>query len=465
MRRTSTLSLVALLVAASVLAAMVWRRAHPPVPGPLPLVPCRVVIDDPAAGLATVQLELDGEALRNRDRLILVFPDIRGTAKMVRSLTALVDEKPVEPFSREVRAARKGEAGPQDGRVLVYVVPIASRARNLRITYVIEPTYFPEGSDPREPADARSRIASDLAVVRSSSLFPRLDVPGGLAKLGVEFELPRGWVAATPWPSSEGRTIVPAELGAPVEYIALGPFESRAVSAGGAEVQVATPALVPTAPVPVERIIAREMELLNAPFKRPGPFLATVVPDAFMHGGAAGEHSIVQSSAAVVFAHEVFHWWNDAALTARDASWFREGLTEYFGIRVAREAGAWSLEAEAACLADLDAEMRRLERDAPKSLREASLDAADVRLVYAKGALFWMLVEQRLRSSGHYLEEAVRRVVTSSREGLTTADLRSLFSNLYGGAVDDEFDRYVLGANRLPDLGLPPATGRTGCAQ
>ena len=26
--------------------------------------------------------------------------------------------------------------------------------------------------------------------------------------------------------------------------------------------------------------------------------------------------------------------------------------------------------------------------------------------------------------------------------------------------MDEEFDRYVIGANRLPDLGLPPATGR-----
>ena len=74
-----------------------------------------------------------------------------------------------------------------------------------------------------------------------------------------------------------------------------------------------------------------------------------------MRGGAAGDHTIVQSSSPQVLAHEVFHWWNDATLTARDASWFREGLTEYYGIRVAREAGAWTAEAEMACLADLDA--------------------------------------------------------------------------------------------------------------
>jgi hypothetical protein len=465
MKRVSTLAAVVLLAAATALSVVAWRRAHPPVPGPLPIVQCRVVIDDPASGLATVHLLLEDEALRGRERLILLFIDVRGAAHMVRSFSAEVDGKPVTPYSQEVQAPRKGETGVSDDAVLVYGVPIGSRARSLAITYTIDPSYFPAGSNREDPAEARSRISPDLAVVRSSSLFPRLEVPGSTARLGVEFELPRGWVAVTPWPSADGRVIVPAEPGASVEYLAIGPFETRVVAAGGAQVQVATPALVATGAFPVEAIIAREMDLLDAPFKRPGPFLATVVPDPFMHGGAAGDHSIVQSPAPVVLAHEVFHWWNDAALTARDASWFREGLTEYYGIRVAREAGGWTPETEMACFADLNAEMRRIEQDVPRSLVNASLDPGGARLVYAKGALFWMLVDQRLRASGRFLEEAVRRVVTSPREGLTTAELRTLFSTLYGGAVDGEFDRYVLGANRLPDLELPAATGRSGCAR
>jgi predicted metalloprotease with PDZ domain len=424
-----------------------------------------VVIDDPAGGLASVRLVVEDEALRNRRQLALIFMDVRGSARMVRSFEAQVDGKPVEPVSNSAPATVRGESGVTADEVLVYVVPIPRGARSLTIAYTIDPTYFPPGANLRDLADARSRISPELAVVRSTSLFPRIDTASGDARLGVEFELPRGWVAVTPWRSEDGRVVVPVSIAASVEYIAIGPFETRVVSAGAAEVRVATPALVATGDLPIEAIIAREMELLAAPFKRPGPFLATVVPDDFMHGGAAGDHSIVQSSAPVVLAHEVFHWWNDASLTALDASWFREGLTEYYGIRVAREAGAWTADAETACLADLDAEMRRIELTGPRSLKEASLDPAALRLVYAKGALFWLLVDQRLRASGRYLEEGVRRVVTSPREGLTTAELRTLFSSLYAGAVDEEFDRYVLGANRLPDLGLPTATGRSGCAR
>jgi hypothetical protein len=447
-RRWVELLLVGVTAAAGVVA---WRAAHPPQPGPLPVVPCRVTITDPASGLAEVRLDFDGAALRHRRHLILAFADARGSSRMVRAFDVRLDGRDVAVRGADVRGA------------LVYFVPIESGARDLSITYSIDPTYLPPGGDPAEPADARSRITAELAIVRSSSLFPRFDLAD--AKLGVEFDLPQGWTAVTPWPSIDGRVIVPADLAAPVEYVPLGPFETRDVVAGSAAIHIVTPALVRTGAFPVESIVSRELELVAAPLKRSGPFVATVVPDAFMHGGAAGDHSIVQSSAPHVLAHEVFHWWNDAALTSADAMWFREGLTEYYGIRVAREAGAWTPDAESACLADLNGEMQALEQNGPRSLRDASLDPGATRLVYSKGALFWTLVDRRLRASGRFLEEAVRRVVTSPREGLTTEELRTLFSSLYGGLVDDEFDRFVIGASRLPDLGLGPATGRSGCAR
>lgn len=449
--RKVTLAAGAAAVSIAVAGVTIWRAAHPPMPGPLPIVPCRVTVSDPAAGLAEVRLELDRPALKNRRRLVLAFVDVRGTARMVRAFDARVDGRAVVPLAEDVRGA------------LVYFVPIPARASTLTISYTIEPTYNPADSGAVEPADARSRITADLAVVRSSSLFPRLDAAG--ATLGVEFDLPRGWVAVTPWRSEDGRVVVPADTSASVEYLALGPYETRDVPVGSSVVHVATPALVATGAFPVESIITRELELLAAPLKRAGPFVATIVPDAFMDGGAAGDHSIVQSSSPHVLAHEVFHWWNDASLTAADAMWFREGLTEYYGIRVATDAGAWSRQAEEACLADLEAEMRFLEERGPRSLRDASLDPAATRLVYSKGALFWLLVDRRLRESGRYLEEGVRRVVTSTREGLTTADLRAVFSGIYGGLVDAEFDGYVLAANRLEDLGLGPASGRSGCAR
>jgi hypothetical protein len=44
-RRWIEILLVGVIVTAGVVA---WRAAHPPQPGPLPVVPCRVTITDPA---------------------------------------------------------------------------------------------------------------------------------------------------------------------------------------------------------------------------------------------------------------------------------------------------------------------------------------------------------------------------------------------------------------------------------
>ncbi|HEY3384337.1 MAG TPA: hypothetical protein VGK32_21470 [Vicinamibacterales bacterium] len=446
------LLLVALVVVAVVVAIFAARRNANVMPSaPPPVVPCTVTIAEPAGGLASVQLEFDPLALGGRRELLLAFADARVTRPQVRSFS-------VTAAGRTIDAASDTYHG-----MLVRRVPLPDRGASVIVQYSIDPTFFPPGSDLNQPADARSRITGDLAVVRSASLLPIIGIPG--AVIGVRFVLPVGWVAVTPWREDDDRILVPADGTGGAEYLALGPFDTRDLSSGTAVIHVVTPGLLTGTAFPIEHILRRELELVAAPIKRDGPFVAILVPDDFMHGGAAGPHTIVQSRAPEVLAHEVFHWWNDATLTAPDAGWFREGLTEYYGIKVAREADAWSVDDEAACLADLNAEMRVLERGGARSLIDASLDPAASRFVYSKGALFWLLVDRRLHASGRYLEEAVRRVVTSPRQGLTANELRSVFSTTYGGLLDAEFDEYVFGSGPLPDLELGLATGRSGCAR
>ena len=98
---------------------------------------------------------------------------------MVRAFSARLDWRDVEVRPEDVRGA------------LVYFVPLAGWARDCSISYTIDPTFFPPGSDRAEPADSRSRIhGADLAIIRAVEPFPRFDVAG--ARLGVEFDLPLG---------------------------------------------------------------------------------------------------------------------------------------------------------------------------------------------------------------------------------------------------------------------------------
>jgi hypothetical protein len=451
-------ALVALAATVALVAVVRSRRAEPAGLALPPVVPCTVTVADPASGLATVRVEAGVEALARGREWLFGFADVRGGPQMVRAFAAEVDGRRVAAGSESYRGA------------LVYRVPVAPRARRLVVAYTIDPTFYPPGTEQVDAADARSRITADLAVVRSTSLLPVVNLPGCV--LGVEFVLPANWVAVTPWATDGDRLLAPVDPASPVEYLALGPFATRTLPVGAATVSVAALDALEGSPFPVEAILQRVIELVGAPLTSagrtrglPARFVAIVVPPGFMHGGAAGARTIVQLPEPHVLAHEVFHWWNTSALTSRDAGWFREGLTEFYGIKVAREAGAWTAEQEAACLADLNAEMRAIERTGARGLREASLDPTASRLVYSKGALFWTLVDRRLHAGGRYLEEAVRRVVTSDREDLSTEQLRELFSSIYDGLVDDAFDRYVVGNQPLPDPGLDQATGRSGCAR
>jgi hypothetical protein len=424
-------------------------------PGAL-LVPTVVTIDDPASGVAHVRLDFDEPVLRGRPDLLIAFADVHGRPNVIRSFTAAVDGAAVVTGEEVYRGA------------MLRRIPLGGAARGASVSYTIDPTLYPDWPGTREPADARSRITQDLAIVRSTSLLPVLDVAG--ATLAIEFVLPPQWTAITPWirdgDASTGletsRVRAPAEVTAAPEYLAFGPFEIRELP--GTPLRIAQ--LRGTADAPsLEAMLRRLTELIGVPPEDNVTFVSILVPDTFMRGGAAGRHTAVQSPQPEVIAHELFHWWNHGTLTSADAAWFREGLSQFYGARVAREAQAWTADQEAACFADLEAEMRTIERLRPRGLMEASRDAAAHRLIYSKGALFWLVAEQHLRMAGRDLSEAIRRIVTSRRSALTTLDLRGLFSETYGSVLDEDFDRYVMGTEILPALGLPAATGRSGCAR
>jgi hypothetical protein len=450
--RTAWILSVLLAAAAAAFVAVRYLGAPGGQAGPL-VVRAAVDLTAPATGTAAVRLEFDAAALKGRRQILLGFADARPGSPTLRDVAAEVD-------GRAAAAALEGYEG-----ALLVRLPLPSRgAETAAVRYTVDPTYYPAGlaSADRTPADARGRVTADLAVVRSTSLLPILDAQG--ASYRVAFALPEGWAAVAPWPFDGGTFSAAVTAAGGPEYLAFGPLRVAEITVGEATIQVASAPGAGSGEM-VETIVGRIVELLAAPLKRQGVFVATIVPAEFMHGGAAGRYSIVQFGSPQVIAHEVFHWWNDGSLTARDAGWFREGLTQHYGIRVAREVGATTTEQERACLADLEAEMRAIERNGARSLVAASLDPAGTRLVYSKGALFWLHVDGRLRSSGRYLEEAVRRVLTSDRHDLSSEDLRSVFSTVYAGLLDEDFARYVMGSEPLPDLGLGPATGRSGCAR
>lgn len=451
------LPVIALTLAAWGLAVAGCSRPYQPETAS-PRILWSVRIEEPSEGTADVEGRLSAYETSGVSRISLDFTDLATEPSRLLALSARTTAGGTVPIQ---------SVPSRSGR---FILELAGRSGAVTIQYTIDPTYFPPGSLARGPSEARSRIAPELAIVRTTSLLPQVDLRG--LEASVRFVLPKGWLAVAPWPA-RGDTLLPGSAAAPtVDYLALGPFRLAEVAAGGRVVRIATaPGEVQLSLGQIVSIFRTAVDIVGIPPRVEANILTVaVVPAAFMRGGAAGRHSIVQSASPEVLAHEMFHWWNHSGLTTAEATWFREGLTNYYGIQLARNSGAWTDEAAEDCLADLEAEMRYLERDGAASLAEASRayrnDPQLRRLVYSKGTLFSLQLDRELSgSAGRSLDEATRILLARGHQNLANQDIRRVISEVYDGLIDATFDRYVTGVAELPALGLGVPTGRSGCAR
>jgi len=422
----------------------------------VPAVVYVVRIAEPASGLVRVHAEIPRQALAGDRILRIRFGGLGPESDALETLRAVADGRSLDVTY---------EAGGADR---VALITLNEAPEPLILEYTLDPTFFPPGSTSTTPADARARIGPDFAILRTSRLFPTFD--GHAFAAHVAFDLPEGWEAVTPWSrEGDGFRLSPDDHAA-VDYVGLGPFEIGAVTVDGTPFLVAVQ--VRTArwgAVEVAALVRHYASLAGVTPLGTEPRAVIIVSASFMRGGAAGHRSIVQGSSAVTLAHEVFHWWLRAGLVRPEAAWFGEGVTNYYGITAARDAGLITEDEADECLADLSAEMTFLEAEGVRSLESVSTDygrdSGAHRLVYSKGTLFAVFLQQALGSHGRTLDDVIDAILSEGRDGLTNADLRAAFARVYGTEIASMFDAFVTNARALPDLGLGPASGESGCAR
>lgn len=420
------------------------------------LVTYDVSVMEPASGMIRVRAEIAAGIASDAAALQLRFRDLRQNPGAVKDFRAWSGDKPL-------RCA----AGSERQDVWTIELPVHSEA--VIIEYTVDPTYYPPGKTSGNPVDARSRVCEEMAVIRTSSVFPILDPAFESAR--VTFHLPEEWVPVAPWHRDGGGFLLTAEDLRSVDYVALGPFDVREIAIAGTDFLVA-------APRTEKRLRARQLAALfehflalvgSPPPTGAGPRAATIVPPGFMNGGAAGNRSIVQGPYAVVLAHEVFHWWTHSELVRPDAKWFSEGFTNYAAIEAAKATGLITESEAAYCLGDLAGEMRFLESEGPRKLamteEEYVRDGCAQRLIYSKGTLLAFLLHRELAIRDRSLDEVMKRILSQRRVQLSNADLRRFMMDTYGEAIASRLDAFVHEAEALPDLGFGPPTRRSGCAR
>ncbi|MBN1370902.1 MAG: hypothetical protein JW987_03000 [Anaerolineaceae bacterium] len=448
-------AIIVLVLLAAAVFVVSQILSQPAIGSELPLQ-CQVRVSDPASGLIDVRMEFPAGALNGRPYLDLTFWDLKRRPEALKTVSAWVDGQPLvvtRPFWKGAHERR---------------IRLGGASGTLVVEYSLDPTYYPPGAQVTEAADAVSRVTADLAILRTTSSFPVMN-PAGLTIRAV-FRLPDTWVAVTPWQADGDGFLIPPEQQTN-EYVALGPFDVQEMTVENTTMRAAVIPAASGMPLEtIDSILRFELDLIGAP--PPGAqavYTVIVVPPDFLNGGSAGRHSTVQVPAPDTLAHEMFHWWNSSSHTLQEAQWFQEGFTEYYGIKIARDSGAWLPEQADQCLADLNGEMRFLEEDQPRSLvdvsRNSRSDSYARRLVYSKGALFALLLDRQLKAEGRSLDEVVRAVLTDPRQGLKNDALKDIFHDTFSGMIDGAFEAYVMKGDALPDLGLGAATGESGCAR
>ncbi len=408
----------------------------------------------PLDGTLHVRLEIPRDVFSDRAHLDFTFPDAHDFSGRVFSFEAWAGSKPIEI---QERPAERSQG---------YRVPLAGESSEaIAIEYTVDARFYPPGSTDGARRFARAILEPELGVLRTRTVFAAGRHTALAAR--VTFKLPKGWAAVTPWDRDENSFILPPNaLRGKTEYVGVGPFDISEIWIGTTPYRIGSIGAGNELIEKLPALIEFEQRIAGAsPRDADARHSIILAPRGFMQGGSAGQRSVVQSPNPVTLAHEIFHWWNHPGIVAPEARWLSEGFTEYFAIRAALATGLISNAYAETCFADLDGEMRHLERDGAMSLAEASRrygESEAQRLVYGKGALFAFWMDQELAKDDRDVSALLPIVFANPNKRHDNRALAEAFDRAYDGAMNDAFHTYVETAARLPDLGLPDATGESG---
>ncbi len=290
----------------------------------------------------------------------------------------------------------------------------------ITITYTIDP--FIERGD---RGKAISFLADDYGYFRGlyilytpitfsegkSFLFKEVMPKSQPGISSVQFDLPEGWEVNDPWENMKGISIAEFRntywgLGKDIEVthfkdISVGIIEKMDKDAKEILNQN------------IEKIY-REIEMTtDISIKKNSSFWAiSILPPIPIHGGAAGNYSILMDNNISIISHEIFHWWNGSAIETEDeVNWIKEGFTNYYAGKVLFKTGIWSEEDFNAYINTLISE---LDKDyqkpinliaASSRLTNGSSSMEDYYQVYNGGALLAYYIDSELNKDDKTLDQ------------------------------------------------------------
>lgn len=389
-----------------------------------------------------------------------------GEAGFVRNLVVRSESGKEIPF----RYAGEGNWILQEGRP----------GQPVHISYEILTTHTDYNWDHVGGVDEAAFMNADGLFFTGYTLFI---VPGmELRDIQIEFLLPEGWKASTPW-EKRGADLYQAESSRYLvnNCLMLGRHREDIMNIGGMEMRLAISHKIsyalPLVKQAMQKLIPAYREMFG---DVPASVYLVVMSEERMTDGSAFRRSFSQIFAdtilangmatwGYIMAHEIFHLWNGHAIVPEgQEEWFKEGVTDYMTNVLMRRAGLFP---DAIMHRKLEHMTRRYwldrfwQRDT-LSIRETGSNKERFRFgVYGGGAVAAIALETEMRSAtgnkkGMYdLMRALFGEFGKTGKRYTLDDIIRLVNQVTGTNLKPFFDRYVTGREFLD---LRPCLSKMG---
>jgi predicted metalloprotease with PDZ domain len=286
--------------------------------------------------------------------------------------------------------------------------------RRLRMQYVVKLEHdkfaWPAGRE-----EVGYRTDEGIMLTGAALFFADGDTPLA-GPIRVEFDLPKGWTAQTPWtPAGNSTFDVASRRELTSNALFLGTAHATTFNAGGVDLTLVLGKRYVPAAARFERLLRTQLESYTQLFGGPPRaqrYLIVINEDAggdggafassfsqFIAGDADARNEVVWG---YVMSHELLHFWNGLTIVPTDwhEEWFKEGVTDYLTIVTLARNG---LIDETLLFKRLENVPRRylIARYAQKlgmTVREAGKDKQPNRqLVYGGGSLAALALDVELR--------------------------------------------------------------------
>ena len=326
-------------------------------------------------------------------------------------------------------------------------------------------------------------VAANLAWMEGV-LVPRED---SREAIEVSFSLPDGWRASTPWVPTEQGFIADDLIALSESMLMLGTQDTLQTEQSGTALTLALGGeTVLRAGERLQKAFREAhsyyTEMLGGPPKtsRENPLKRAIV---VVNSGDVSDGEVIGSNLSVTFAegrplfsvgrsqpdnplvlplqvvfHEFFHLWNGITFaSATEAEWFKEGVTDLYALRAARQLGYLDQATFITLLGDQYRRHLAARAASELSLTEAGKDEfAEHELLYPGGLLIGLSLDLIIRTetaNDKSLDDLMRRVYAeygASGKALGTETVQRFAEALTNTDLTDFFARYVMGSEAIP---------------